>query len=111
MIQQDFIFIRKGKNNEKVFYIDILYIEAAKKYSKIVTLKNNYLVLAPLCEIENQLPSLFFCRIHKSYVVSLWHISYFNTELVNISSKQIPVGRQYREVLFKSVRILCSNSS
>lgn len=84
---------------------NILIAEADGLYTKIVTAKKNYLIRAILKNIEEQLPSNKFLRVHKSYLVNLDHISSFNSKGVKINDSIVPVRRGY----FKSLKELFSN--
>jgi DNA-binding LytR/AlgR family response regulator len=46
--------------------------------------------------IEEDLPSSDFIRIHKSYIVSIRHITAVRGNSVFLGSKQLPVGNNYR---------------
>ena len=102
----DYLFVKLDKKFSKIFFSDILYAEAVKKYVKIVTIKKVYLILASMCSVEHILPSSQFCRIHRSYIVSLNHTSHFDNELVYIGDKIFPIGKQHRGILQEKVIIL-----
>jgi two-component system LytT family response regulator len=48
-------------------------------------------------EAFNLLPENVFCRIHKSYIVSLKHIDVIEKHRVLIKNNSIPIGQTYRE--------------
>lgn len=95
---QDFVFLKTGVDNWKVDYNDITHIEALNKYVQIFTRQqvNPFLVLFSLSQLEKLLPADFFCRIHRSYIVSLQHIVRFNTETVYLAGRELPIGKHYR---------------
>jgi len=49
------------------------------------------------------LPADIFCKVHRSYIVSLEHTIKFDNDFVYIGSKKIPISEQYRSVLKNSV--------
>jgi DNA-binding LytR/AlgR family response regulator len=53
--------------------------------------------------IEEILPQDQFCRVHRSYIVSLNHIDCFNGKSVTIGQKNFPLSEQYRNILLKKV--------
>src|SRR5690606_4612829 len=83
-----------------------VYLESVKNYVRIVTTQKSWLVLMPLRQIEKELPADMFCRVHRSFVVSLYHIISFDNEMVQLESKQIPIGNRFRHSLPASVKIL-----
>lgn len=71
---QEFLCIRQGKNNFKIMYHKILYIETSDRKIKIATRKKNYYVNESISELEKKLADKRFYRIHKSYIVNMEHI-------------------------------------
>ena len=90
-----FFFIRDGKDLIRICFSDILYVEALNRYVKIFTCKGTYTTEGALHDLEKLLPENEFCRIHKSYIISIGHISRLNSKLVFIASTQLPIGRKY----------------
>lgn len=78
---------------------DILYIEAAGAYSKIVTPSKVHLVSKTLKVLSPSLPSYFF-RVHRSYLVPQGQItSYKSTYLCLRSGQQIALSKTGRKLL------------
>lgn len=50
-------------------------------------------------EIEELLPKSLFCRIHRSFIIAINKVGWFNSEMVEINGNKIPVGRGYKHVL------------
>jgi len=105
---QDFLFVKLDKKFSKIAFSEILWAEAEKKYVRIVTTKRTYLILASIGSVEKILPFTQFCRIHRSYIVSLIHTTDFDNELVYIGNKIFPIGKQHRAILQERVIILTS---
>lgn len=81
----------------------ICYVEAADKYVRVVSHTQFFLVRTSMNTIEKLLPATNFCRIHRSYIISIDHLSRFKTNAVNVGAKQLPVGRRYRAVFRQQV--------
>lgn len=78
---------------------DILYIEAAGAYSKIVTPSKVHLVSKTLKVLSPSLPS-YFVRVHRSYLVPQGQItSYKSTYLCLRSGQQIALSKTGRKLL------------
>ncbi len=99
----DFFFIRSASNYEKVFFNDILFIEASQNYMTIHTEKGRLMALLTIKSLEEQLPASNFLRIHKSYIVSLEKVVSLRGNEVIIDTHKIPVGKNYKEQLLKIV--------
>jgi len=98
-----YFFIKCASKYEKIFFDDILYIEALQNYVTIFTSKGKYIALLLLKTLEENLQGKPFIRVHKSYIVSIDKItSIENNELV-IQSYRIPVSRNYRDQVMEQV--------
>lgn len=103
---QDFFFLKTNGDFTRVDYSDIRYIEGLKNYVRIVTVKTVFIVLVTMKHIEEILPQERFCRVHRSYIVALRHISRFNFRNIIIAEKKIPISEQYRDVFMRKVVIV-----
>lgn len=97
--QTDYLFVNIQLKKVKIYFSEILYVESQKEYVKIVTGDNSYLTKMATHEIESLLPVADFQRIHRSFIIAVHKVRSFNSEMVEIGGKSIPVGRGYRGVL------------
>jgi len=93
--EEGFIFFKVEKKLVKIKFDEILYIESLKDYIKIITVTGNYLVHKSLTSVTEELPSDNFLRIHRSYTIAIDKVASVEGNLVEISSKRIPIGRKY----------------
>jgi DNA-binding LytR/AlgR family response regulator len=93
------ILIKEGNTNYKVLLSDILYIEALKDYSKVVTTGKKYITLSKLKHFIDKLPVQDFVRVHRSYAVAKNKISVFGKEEMRVNNEAIPIGVTYRQEL------------
>lgn len=103
---QKYFFIKFNGKHIKISFRDIVYVEGCRNYVKIVTESKAYLVLFSMKGMQQCLPSNLFCRIHKSYIVSLDKITGFDSESVYLVKKELPIGQQYKNELERAVLIL-----
>lgn len=97
--ESNFITIKQGYDKYKVNVSDILYLEAMKDYTKLVTATSHYLVLVTLTGMHEKLPATSFVRIHRSYVVNCNKIDATKGNKINISGHELPIGKIYRKAL------------
>jgi DNA-binding LytR/AlgR family response regulator len=90
-------------------FSDVQYVEADKRYVKFVTAERYYLTEGSICNVELLLPADQFCRIHRSYIISLKHTRRFNAVTVTVGDTQLPIGKEYRDRLKKKVILACSD--
>lgn len=101
--EPDYFFIKCASKYEKIFFDDILYMEALQNYTTIFTTKGKYMALLLLKTLEENLQGRPFIRVHKSYIVSIDKIvSIENNELV-IQTYRVPISRNYREQVMEQV--------
>ena len=100
---QDFLFFRVEKAYIKLRFADIMYVQAEKKYVNLVATDKCYTTLCSIGRVEKILPSEIFCKVHRSYIVSLEHTTKFDNEFVYMGNRKIPISEQYKNVLKNSV--------
>ncbi|WP_163400822.1 LytR/AlgR family response regulator transcription factor [Flavobacterium fluviatile] len=96
----DTIYIKEGHEQTKVKLHEILYLEALKDYTLIVTERKRHCVLSSIGNLlkENHFQS--FIRIHRSFAVQKQFIQKMNsTEIILNNNVSIPVGRSYKDNL------------
>jgi two-component system, LytTR family, response regulator len=92
-----FIFLKADKKVHKVNLDDILYLEAAGDYIKVVTGSGQYIVNDTLKSLQDELPPVQFIRVHKSYIISRNKIKFFAGNYVKVGNADIPIGNSYKE--------------
>ncbi len=103
-------FIRCDGKYIRINMADILYIKSLKNYVRIVTATKIYLVLISMAQLEKELPANQFCRVHRSYIVAINHISFFDQQMVYIDKDQIPINPVYKNALQTKVKVLVSET-
>jgi DNA-binding LytR/AlgR family response regulator len=103
-----FLYFRADRKMVKVFFNDILFIEALKDYIKIVTKTRTIITKYVLTTLAELLPADEFLRIHKSYIVAINKIESFNADSIQIAKHELPIGRLYK---FDVGRILNASSA
>lgn len=96
----DVIYIKEGHEQTKVKLHDILYLEALKDYTKIVTAAKRHCVLSNIGTLLKEENFNSFIRIHRSYAVQKQYIKKILTNEVLLNNDiLIPIGRSYKENL------------
>lgn len=98
-----YFFIKCGYKFERIYFTDILYIEAMQNYVAIYTEKGKYMTLFHLKSVEENLDKQFFIRVHKSYIVSIPKIDTIENNEIIIQSVRIPISRHYRDKVIEQV--------
>jgi len=99
------LFFNVNKKHVKIYLDDILYIESLREYVKITTRDKAILTKIQLGEIEEMLATNNFLRVHRSFIVSKNKIESFSPSEIEINGTQIPVGRNYKELVMANLQI------
>jgi len=100
--EQDFtrqtLRIRSGYDVHDLRLSDIRYISAETDYVCYYTSARKYLELNSLRELESQLPSEHFMRVHRSYIVAYESVTGRQGQTLLLrDGTEIPVGKTYRK--------------
>lgn len=93
------IFIKDGHEQVKLPLHEVIYLEALKDYTGIVTAAKKYCVLAALGNLLKEKDFESFIRIHRSYAVQKHFIKKITAKEVFVHDKALPVGRMYKDSL------------
>ena len=97
-----FVYLKVDRDMKKIFVNEIVYIESWKDYVKLFLANGkNVLAKQSISAMENLLSDHKFLRVHRSYMVSLNKISGYNGLSVQLDSKEIPIGRLYKQVVME----------
>ena len=94
----DTIYIKEGHEQTKVKLHDILYLEALKDYTLVVTNQKRHCVLSSIGNLlkENHFQS--FIRIHRSFAVQKQYIDKkYTHEILLNNGVSLPIGRSYKD--------------
>lgn len=97
----DHIFFKTDYKNVRVDFDSIVWIESMSEYIKIhLEGQAPLIILYSLRKLEEQLPSDRFCRVHRSYIVSLPHVREAGSNSLTLTDgKTVPVSDSYRQSL------------
>jgi DNA-binding LytR/AlgR family response regulator len=102
---KSFIFIKTEYRLERISLSDILYIEGMGDYRNVQTDHKKVLTLKTFSDFEEELPVTGFCRVHKSYIVSLNKIISIEHNRIKIKDTLIPISESYKERFFSLIGI------
>ncbi len=97
------IFIKDGHQQIKLNLHEIIYLEALKDYTRIITATNKYSVLTSIGNLLLETAFHSFIRIHRSFAVQPNYIDRISSQSIDIHGFTLPVGRSYKDVLVNLV--------
>lgn len=93
-----YFFVKTGARLMKVFYDDVLYLEAMRDYISIHLPNEKVMTLQSLTSFEEQLPERFI-RVHRSYIINADKVNFIEGNKIGIAKNVIPVGEKYQSRL------------
>lgn len=96
----DTVYVKTGHDQIKVKLHEILYLEALKNYTILVTENKRHCVLSNLGEMLQDEKFHSFLRVHRSYAVQKQYIQKIGSQEIELNHGiLIPVGRSYKETV------------
>lgn len=97
-IGDDVIYIKEGNEKSKIKLFDILYLEALKDYTLLVTEQKKHCIWSNIGSLLKQDPFQSFTRIHRSFAIQKQFVKKISAQEIMLSNNAlIPVGRSYKE--------------
>lgn len=98
-----YLFIKCENKIEKIFYNDILFVEAMENYVIVQTEKRKYISYLTLNSVEDYLPDNLFVRVHKSYIIAISKIDSIERNTIKIKNHLIKFNRNNKEEVLKLI--------
>lgn len=103
---EDFIFIKDNSVITKIRFDQLLYVQAMGDYMKLYTSERFYILHSTMKALEEALPSKFFFRIHRSFIVNLHHLDKIEDNTAYVKGVSLIIGDSYRQALLKRLNYL-----
>ncbi len=98
-VEREHLFFNVNKKKVKIYVDEILYVESLKEYVRITASGKSIMTKFQLGQIEEMLARNQFIRVHRSFLVAREKIDAFSATDVEVAGKQIPIGRNYKELV------------
>ena len=98
-LNEESLFIKDGHEKVRIQFYDIMYLEALKDYTGIITKQKKYCVLTPLGNLLKEKAFSGFIRVHRSYAVQKRFVRNVTPKSVTVNEVLLPVGRSYKDAL------------
>lgn len=96
----DSITIKEGHHQIKIKKQDVIFLEALKDYTVLVTTHKKYYVLMNIKNVLLQDNFNSFVRIHRSYATQKQYIQKIGSSEIELTNQTVlPVGRAYKDNL------------
>ena len=95
------LLLRTEGRINKLNYDQIVYLEANRNNTKVVTSGEHLISTTPLSSIEAQLPAHLFFRVHRSFIINLSKISSLQGNRIILGKIEVPLGGNYKHEFLK----------
>lgn len=102
----DLLFVKDKNRLVSLNIRDILWLEAFDNYVIVMTTTQKIIVSSSLKDLADRLPSQYFMRIHRSYIVQLSKIKKIEEGDVFITDKPLPISKSYKEELMQKINVI-----
>lgn len=92
-LKKDYLKVKDGYEEIKLYYKDILFAKSERNYIDIQTVSKKITLRNTLDNIQMELDSDTFCRVHRSYIVNKEKISRKTSNSLHIDNYEIPISR------------------
>lgn len=101
------IFIRTDTQvYVKLAIVDILFLEADRAYSTIVTTSKEYKLSTSMNHVYDQLNHDDFKKVHRSYIVNIKKIESINGNILRLGAREIQISKEHREELMRYINVI-----
>jgi two-component system LytT family response regulator len=101
----DSIFLKTDAGTERVRLADLQFVEGYGNFVKCHLASGRVLLTAEtMKQMESQLASARFLRIHKSYLVNLASVERLSGNMLRVGGAEVPVGSTYRQDVLRALK-------
>lgn len=93
----DYFYIKSGSTLVKIFFDDIIYVEALQNYVVIHTAGAKHMTYLTFKAVQDNLPATAFVKVHKSFIVAAAKITSIDANEILIGTKHIPISRGLKD--------------
>jgi len=99
----NYFFVKCDGKIEKIFYDELLFIEAMLNYVILHTESKKMIVYLTVKSIAEQLPADKFLKIHKSYIVNTSKIKNIEGNEINLGSAKVTISQSLQDSVMKEI--------
>jgi DNA-binding LytR/AlgR family response regulator len=105
-VLKDCIFIKEGDSQVRVNLNDIIYFEADRAYSKIITESKTFMLADNMSHVFDQIKHKDFVKVHRSHIVNIKKITALEGNIVKLGKYAVDMSRGMREELIARLPFL-----
>jgi len=99
----NYFFVKSEGKIEKVFYDDLVYVEAMLNYVVLHTLQGKMIVYHTIKGILEQLPSDIFLKVHKSAIINQTKVRSIEGNELDLGTAKVTISHNAYEEAIKAI--------
>ena len=99
----DHFFVKCDSKYEKIFFEEVLFVQAQQNYVTIHTSRGKFMTLLNLKSVQENLDDREFIKVHKSFIVAKKRVQRIDNSDVIIGEHRIPISRTNREAVMQQL--------
>lgn len=99
----NYFFIKADNSLVKIFYADILFVEALQNYVTIHTTEKKYISYLTFKSVEDYLPANGFIKVHKSYIIAAAKVDSIDGNEIRMGQHRIPISRSLKDEVMEKL--------
>lgn len=109
LLPDDYIYIKAGKRGKmvRIDLADVEFVEALGNYVSFGIIAGEQMpAYLKLKDLETNLPSQLFMRVHRSFIVALSQIAGIDQGeiILKANERRIPIGANYKELFLERMK-------
>ena len=100
---EEYFFVKADNKLVKIFFNEILFVEALQNYVTIHTATKKYITYLTFKSVEEYLPQDAFIKTHKSYIVSAAKIDSIEGNDIRIKEYHVPISRNEKDLVMEKL--------
>jgi len=100
---KNYFFIKADNILVKIFYADILFVEALQNYVTVHTNEKKYISYLTFKSVEEYLPADAFIKVHKSYIIAASKVDSIDGNEIRIGQHHIPISRSLKDEVMEKL--------
>jgi DNA-binding LytR/AlgR family response regulator len=99
----NYFFVKCNGKIEKVFYDDLIYVEAMMNYVVLHTADKKMIVYLTIKSIAEQLPETLFLKIHKSTIINTSKIKSIEGNEIDMGKVKVIISQNLHDTVMKEI--------
>ena len=100
---QSYFFVKCNGKIEKIFYDELLYVEAMLNYVVLHTEERKLIIYLTMKGIAEQLPADIFLKVHKSAIININKIKSIEGNEINMGKAKVVISQNLQENVMKQI--------